>query len=471
MFYKNTALVGLLTVTVATAAAYVLWGPPHKKKTRKKDYAPGLENLGNTCFLNAVLQALAPCQSILDWLSKILLRKHMNKTENYLAYTMLKTLKVLTNKTFHDKDTFCPSEVLNALRSRWVIPDDEQDAHELFHALTQTLAEETGHYPKVLSLFDVSALQSPDNEYQTCKSAVTRSKGLLPVLPRDTDHPFRGHFASQLTCQSCAYCYPVKYDLFDSLSLNIPESHWGPLSLEILLQKFITSETVFNVDCPGCTNKSDNISQTKVVQSTFLKKLSIGKLPQCLCLHIPRTHWLNNNVPVKRFERISFPETLQMDEFIYMGVGSAGEKDRKNWLFGGRASNVNRSLTRLTSSSAAVNLLRALNHHSQTTMNEFLATPALQSAMYSNVQTDVNQNGPNPPKYDLSAHTYRLIAVIEHIGDVVSGHFVSYRRCPTSKSGEKHSDKWLFTSDTVVKKVSLSQVLNSEAYMLFYEKV
>lgn len=104
-------------------------------------------------------------------------------------------------------------------------------------------------------------------------------------------------------------------------------------------------------------------------------------------------------------------------------------------------------------------------------MNEFLATPALQSAMYSNVQTDVNQNGPNPPKYDLSAHTYRLIAVIEHIGDVVSGHFVSYRRCPTSKSGEKHSDKWLFTSDTVVKKVSLSQVLNSEAYMLFYEKV
>lgn len=473
MFYKNTAFVGLLTASVATAA-YVLWGPD-KKKRRKRDVSPGLENLGNTCFLNAVLQALAPCQGILDWLSKILQKKPINKSESYLAFTMLKTLKVLTNKTIHDRDTFCPTEVLNALRARWVIPDDEQDAHELFHALTQTLAEETGHYPKVLSLFDVSALQNPENEYQTPNSAITRSKSLLPVLPRDTDHPFRGHFASQLTCQMCSYSYPVKYDLFDSLSLNIPETNWEPLSLEMLLQKFITSETVHNVDCPGCTEKLHKCPQSdiKPLQSTFLKKLSIGKLPQCLCLHIPRTHWLNNNVPVKRLERVTFPEYLHMDEFIYMGAGSAGDKDRKNWLFGGKASNLNRNnqISRKLASSAAVNLLRALNHHSLSTMNEFVVKPITQTALYSNVQTDVNQNGPSPPRYDLSAHTYKLIAVIEHLGDVVSGHFVSYRRCSPTQTGEKHSEKWLFTSDAVVKKVSLAQVMKAEAYMLFYEKV
>ena len=56
---------------------------------------------------------------------------------------------------------------------------------------------------------------------------MTRSHGLLPVLPRrEAEHPFRGLLASQLECLDCQYRHPVRYDLFDSLSLSFPKQAW-----------------------------------------------------------------------------------------------------------------------------------------------------------------------------------------------------------------------------------------------------
>lgn len=41
------------------------------------------------------------------------------------------------------------------------------------------------------------------------------------------------------------------------------------------------------------------------------------QLPRCLCLHIQRTVWLNNGLPIKRFDTVSFPELLNMGPYIY----------------------------------------------------------------------------------------------------------------------------------------------------------
>ena len=56
---------------------------------------------------------------------------------------------------------------------------------------------------------------------------MTRSLSLLPVLPRrEEELPFRGLLASQLECIDCQYRHPVRYDLFDSLSLSFPKQAW-----------------------------------------------------------------------------------------------------------------------------------------------------------------------------------------------------------------------------------------------------
>jgi ubiquitin carboxyl-terminal hydrolase 16/45 len=70
--------------------------------------------------------------------------------------------------------------------------------------------------------------------------------------------------------------------------------------------------------------------------------------------------------------------------------------------------------------------------------------------------------------------TYRLVAVVEHIGSMTCGHYVAFVRsgkiggrqqqCRTSKS-------WFYASDSQVRETSLSEVLKCEAYILFYERV
>lgn len=57
-----------LTAAVVVGA-FVLWGPGGAPRTRKRrGQIAGLQNLGRTCFLNTLLQALAACPAFVQWL-------------------------------------------------------------------------------------------------------------------------------------------------------------------------------------------------------------------------------------------------------------------------------------------------------------------------------------------------------------------------------------------------------------------
>ncbi|KAI3472496.1 hypothetical protein Pfo_031263 [Paulownia fortunei] len=61
--------------------------------------------------------------------------------------------------------------------------------------------------------------------------------------------------------------------------------------------------------------------------------------------------------------------------------------------------------------------------------------------------------------------TYRLVGVVEHLGSMRGGHYVAYVRV-TKDYGDC---LWYHASDAYVRQASLEEVLNCQAYILFYE--
>jgi ubiquitin C-terminal hydrolase len=58
---------------------------------------------------------------------------------------------------------------------------------------------------------------------------------------------------------------------------------------------------------------------------------------------------------------------------------------------------------------------------------------------------------------------YELLSVAVHLGTINGGHYVAYCR--------KEDGQWYFMDDERVGKVSLQEVLEQDAYMLFYRRV
>jgi len=62
---------------------------------------------------------------------------------------------------------------------------------------------------------------------------------------------------------------------------------------------------------------------------------------------------------------------------------------------------------------------------------------------------------------------YRLMSVVEHRGGAHSGHYVCFRRDPSSSCGTR----WLWISDDTVRPCDWDTVRRCQAYMLFYEAI
>uniref|UniRef100_A0A672T822 Ubiquitin carboxyl-terminal hydrolase n=1 Tax=Sinocyclocheilus grahami TaxID=75366 RepID=A0A672T822_SINGR len=440
---KNWGVIGGIAAAMA-AGVYVLWGPISDRKKKKKGMVPGLLNLGNTCFMNSLLQGLAACPSFIRWLedftSENSIHPERTERETHLSRSLMQLLKALSGHVLGEDDVLDAGGLLEALRLyRWHISSfEEQDAHELFHVLTSSLEEERERQPRVAHLFDMQTLEKSVESKE--KNISCRIGGPLHPIQSlwRTRHPFHGRLTSYMACKRCEQQSPVHYDSFDSLSLSIPSVQWGrPVTLDQCLQHFISSETIKEVECENCTKQQTGELVNGVVlesqRTTFVKQLKLGKLPLCLCIHLQRLTWSKEGTPIKRQEHVQFTEYLSLDRYRHCTAGQNLQS----------TSRINKPI----SAKAAVD-----------PKDKTIANGVVTYLLSFHSSTSV--------------YLFLLTAILVHHGDMRCGHFVTYRRCPATPHGTSpFSSQWLWVSDDSVRKASLQEALSSSAYLLFYERV
>ena len=493
----------IISVAAMPAIAYVCWKWYPKAEKRKQNsklmhFVPGLINSGNTCFMNSTLQCMASLPYFARWLDQFCQLSHVD-SNILMAETLNKIFKKLNGNC--DETVFDSSDLLLDLSTRgWQIASEEHDAHEFFYCLLSTLDEEVKYYLKhsvysaLHNLVNSNFVIPNEGKSITLKFNISKKSKTSAVAKKIKQTSFHGLLSIRLQCSQCGHKNPVAYESFHSLSLPIDHSR-GKTLLECL-QSFLACEMLTNVECVNCTQKKQNhsknffplqarsqdeefvkVSQSvhsaltfskmnnqmlqpkqfkssrsgvkeKVATASFFKRSHITKFPPCLCIHLKRLIWRHGQ-PIKLYHQVVYPEILDLQNFKFRYLYSvANHKEKRLYM--------DPIFSSLVDQRPNFNLIAMRSAAGLTDVKKCngLAKSLIRKKTYTSMQL------------------YQLSGVLVHLGDWShSGHFVAYRRHVLKDSTGHVSTQWYYTSDDYVKKVSVHDVLNHPAYMLFYEKI
>ncbi|KAJ8544090.1 hypothetical protein K7X08_028601 [Anisodus acutangulus] len=470
------------------------------EKPGSKNYwiIPGLQNLGNNCFLNVVLQALASCKSFSKYLEQVVEEYEGSSVGGNGDLPVIAALASLVEELCiarHGRTVLSPRRLMHAMTSH--IPNfnltSQQDAEEALSHLLSSLRDELSesYVHDHSSLADVTMLPN-------CRIVTQRMAGESEQERWKTSFlgPFDGILGSFLTCQSCSFQISLDFQLFHSLHLVPVSSSSDAImpgcSVEHCLKQFFVAEQLEHYKCSHCwhiaaikftsamdeneaiveklklCNEEDSCDCKELAClarlpwsnsfSRTFKQLSIGRSPKVLCLHLQRASINVFGEQVKLQGHISFPLILYLAPFVKNGVGTT-----KSWeenlqigqikhqqqpfpLFNylnlqdnkemvACITRSERKLSTEVEDTSALCLSNNFGVKAPKSKSILRETGGDKEISLNPLPPHSGNQGGAPPITHSKSHKYRLASVVQHFGRVGSGHYTVYRRV-TAKISE-----------------------------------
>lgn len=265
----------------------------------------GLRNLGNTCFMNSVLQCLSNTRQLLDYCLEEKYHSEINTTTSNMKGSLFKAYAQLMHAMWKDKSESSVSPNAFKTQIQKFAPRfmgySQQDSQEFLRYLLEGLHEDVNRVTK-----KTAPIILDDNSLEKKSDSGKAQDYWKAYLNRDNSQivdMFVGQLKSELHFSPCRHC-SVTFDPFWDLSLSIPKNR-SEVNLEDCIKLFMKEEELAAEERPMCAKCKTRQSCTK--------SFSIQRFPKILVLHLKR--FSQERFGRKLSTLVDFPPKLDLTEY------------------------------------------------------------------------------------------------------------------------------------------------------------